>query len=145
MSALRKVEIYNLFWYSIPVFVILLALLPRGAVDIQLHDTYFVLGLWFLIRVFTLVLVLIGLVYWWLGKYNLLASLSWFHAICSIVPIVLVLSIMVFFKIDYFHLDHLNFRAIIILACIFLFLIAQLAFIFNLVLALITGKHKDPK
>lgn len=78
---------------AVPVFLFIGLLTINKNLDIQLHDTYFVISNFHLGIFFGLTFGLIGLGYWNINKMNgdLLKSLSWIHVGLTIGGTLLIL------------------------------------------------------
>jgi len=133
---------YAILWWSIPLWFFPLILLEDGAIDIQLHDTYIVLGSAHLAVTFAIVFGLLGGVYWLLRKHKLLSALSMAHSIMTSLAMIglsigaVVQSMQRTIELDFF--SQLN---SLVLVLILIFISVQLIFILNVVVGLIKGKN----
>ena len=135
------IKAYKILWWTIPLIFLPIALGTDGAFDLQLHDTYFVFATWHVAILFTLILGLLGGVYWTLRSYKLNLILSIIHSLgtsLSLTGISIVAILQTIYRSNNFELfRNLNsIGAILIL----IFTSIQIIFIANVLVGLTKGK-----
>lgn len=135
---------YKSIWWSIPIVLGLSIIGFDSAIDIQMHDTYFVIASIYIGIMFSILLGLIGLIYWLIRKKRLVDWMTAIHVISTILIFVLiVLTGLIFQKTIEGDFD--TFRTVnqILFVVILIALISQLIFITNLTFGLIRNKPKN--
>lgn len=130
---------YQLFLGSILVIWLAVLLLPSEAIDIQFHDTYFVIGYHHWALLLTIILGGIGLLYWFFQEKRMIRWMTIFHVLITIIPMV-GLFIWYGFPAEgnigsYIQADRIS-RIIGYWIIFLLFLLGQIFFIINLLRAL---------
>ena len=143
MSIFRKWT-YQFFWGLIPLFFILSFLGRNFTVDIQMHDTYFVVSPFHIGQLLCFEFFIFGLIYWLLRKNRLLSFLTSSHILFTITCTIIVILYHLFN--GRFQTHDLNFLkigrtwySIIIL----LYVISQILFLVNIIYALITNRKLE--
>ena len=149
-----KLKPYKILWWTIPIVILCFTFLTRDTIDIQMHDTYFVIPPHQLSILFTLILGGIGGLYWVLKDRHLNALLSSIHSIGTAVSLI-VITLMLTVRNKYFEkltaedlnsiaqfeaINHINTTHSIV---ILVFLILQVLFLVNIGLGLIKGNKAD--
>lgn len=139
MKPINFSKSFQLFWGSIPLIWLATLLLPAEVIDIQFHDTYWVIAYYHLEIPITILLAGIGLLYWLFRKKELIQWMTIFHTLITILPI-LVLFIKCGFPKedgvgDYIEGDAIS-RSIPYLILLLLFIFGQILFVLNLLIAL---------
>lgn len=117
----------------------LLTLFSRTeAIDFQIHDTYFVLPFYHLTLLTTILLGILGLIYWFFPINNLTKWMTIFHVIFTNVPLLLF---FIWYSLPSDELNYLVYadaigRYPLTLCCFLFFLLAQIVFIINLLIGL---------
>lgn len=75
-----KSKYYKILWGSIPVVLILLLLNGSKPIELQIHSTYLVFSSIQLAIILSLILGVLGGLYWMFREYKLVNVLSWIHA-----------------------------------------------------------------
>ena len=131
-------------WLSIPL-ILLIGFNDHETIDINIHDTYFVITGWHLAVLISFLFAVQGLVYWGVIKAGL-HPIWWMtitHLVCTIDALFIIWLILLF---DWFaHADApslwgLSGQGIILFFLILLFLLGQGLFILNLVLTIFLNK-----
>jgi len=144
MKSIHK-KPYLFFWIA-TIFLIMLSIywwnFEDAVLDINIHDTYFIIHNSHILLLLAILYALVGLTYWVLLKFQvaLSKSLTQIHYICSliIIPIYFIGN----FFLDKFHksefplFDNTSKFVIFITILIFIGLIAQLFFFINVILSL---------
>lgn len=73
---------HKAIWSVIPVFLMIGIIFRRPTLDIQFHDTYFVI--FHLSAFFSIILMLIGLVYWQNRDKKLISWMTFIHVVWTI-------------------------------------------------------------
>lgn len=137
-----NIQAYKILWWAIPLICLPITLGPNSAFDLQLHDTYFVFASWHIAVFFSLILGLLGGVYWILKPYKLIQILSIIHSIGSSLTLIGIATISIlqtFYRSNNFELfRQLNSIGIIL---ILIFLIVQIILITNVLIGLVSGKR----
>jgi len=148
---------YDLLGYA-ALLLFLDSFIPstRDALDINLHDTYFVIANLSLYRLFSGFLL-------FLWTINMLAqhivyslTLSWVYVICMLITIALFLMLLTlnkfygvprrYYSFDEFEKRRSVYNIYIIYACAFVVLVAgQLLLIINVIIGLVKGKNRAAK
>lgn len=129
---------YRSIWIAVPVIISLSLIGLNGVMDVQMHDTYFVISLFHVGVIFSLFLGLAGFIYWLFRKRRLVNWMTVTHIAITISAFVLVLlsglisngSLEVSRSVNQF-----------LLPIIILVVLSQLIFIVNLIIALIRKKR----
>jgi len=117
-------------------------LLSNGSLDINIHDTYFVISDYSLAEIFAILFIIIGLIHWFISKKEKVSFLNKWHIYISIGCVLLYFVVKIFFKYFYkpnqFPLfDDLNNELLIntILLALFIFtqIISLLIFLINII------------
>ncbi len=76
---------YKVLWTFIPVLLALSLLNPSSLMDIQMHDTYFVIATIYIVVLASLFLLVTGFAYWLFRNKTLVTSLTVSHIILTII------------------------------------------------------------
>ena len=141
-------EPYKIIWWSIPIISGISIIRWNYSIDIQMHDTYFVINSFHAGILFAIVLFIIGGIYWLVKSKKLIDSLTIVHIT---ITIFLFLSIVIFFaKPDVVKMaldqNNSNFEAWklwnqMIIGGILVWVLSQLIFLVNLVISLIRNEE----
>jgi len=134
---------YKPILYSILLFIGFSIIGIDSTIDIQLHDTYFVIASFHFGIVFSIFSGLIGFIYWLTRKIRLVNWMTAFHVVTTILTFVLIIITSLIFK----RVIEENFHAYLILNQIIFVLIltailSQIIFMVNLVYSLIKNNKK---
>jgi len=111
----------------------------KKTMDIQMHDTYFVIALIHVGILFSIILGVIGLLYWLMRKKKLINWMTIVHVFTTIASFVSILiGAMLATKIFFLQIDILSPLSIIIL----IGLLSQLLFLFNLIFSSIRNLER---
>lgn len=130
-----KSKYYKILWWSIPVVLILLLLNGSKPIELQIHSTYLVFSSIQLAIILSLILGVLGGLYWMFREYKLVNVLSWIHAGGTSLGI-LGFSIMAVFQ-TLFAVDNLDAMKVNLITILVLI---QFLFIVNMILGLCRGK-----
>jgi heme/copper-type cytochrome/quinol oxidase subunit 1 len=135
---------YKAIWYSI-LFLFGLSIIGwNNTIDIQLHDTYFVIASIHIGILFSIYLGVIGIIYWLIRKKQLVDWMTVIHVVITISTFALIIITgLIFQKI--IEGDFETFRTVnqILFVVILIALLSQLIFIINLTFGLIRNKPKN--
>ena len=141
MVTTETTKSYTVLWWAIFCVLPLFFLGPKAAVDIQQHDTYFVIGATHIAITLALFLGALGAVYWLMRNYKINQTLWMLHAfvtVCSTLGIVIIICLKFFVAQDNFKLET-SLNQIGKIFVLILFLI-QIVFAINICIGLIKGK-----
>ncbi len=135
---------YQPIWWAIPFILALSIIGLNSTIDLQLHDTYFVLTSIHIGILFSILLGVIGSLYWFTRNKKLIAWMTASHVIITIVAFVIITVSSLFFKAS-IRSDFAIFRTVnqILLAIILIMILSQVIFILNLIISLIRNKEKN--
>ena len=143
IAAILTQKPYNLLWiFALLMFA--LSLVSTSAFDVTLHDSYYVLGIAVIYRLFALLLIIFWLIYLFADGILLSKRLTRIHILATLLPTIIFFMLA---KLDfgmsgvprrYYALTAFNarpdFKALITyIAIIAVFLIGQLCFLINLI------------
>ena len=130
---------HQLFFASIPLICLLATTLPTKTVDLQIHDTYIVFALIHLAIPTSMILAGIGVLYWLYRHKNTTDWMTLFHTFMTILPI-LLFFIWFGLPIEDATTNYIEGGAItrywLYLISLLLFLLGQILFVVNLLIAL---------
>jgi len=139
MKLLNFNQPHQLFWGSTFLIWLAVLLIPTEAIDLQIHDTYFVIAYYHWAMLFTIVLGGIGFLYWFFRKKSMIRWMTIFHVLITIIPIV---GLFIWYGFpeagnigSYIQGDRIS-RIIGFWITFLLFLLGQIFFIINLLRAL---------
>lgn len=127
-----------LFFGSIPLLWLITIVLPLKVIDIQWHDTYFVILFYHLAIPVSIILGGIGLLYWLFSEKRMIKWMTVFHTLTTILPILAFFIINGFLneeEADYIAADMIS-RSKPYFIVLLLFLFGQILFVLNLLIAL---------
>ena len=136
------------FWGLIPILLIYsyLFLSPTG-LDIQMHDTYFVIDL-FHIRLFIVIYFgLIGFLYLKFEKFKLIKAMTFIHVLITFLVMILLpfnpMSASSLFSVDRLgYFDAYSTANFYCTMAILILVFAQLLFLVNLFIGFLRGRHE---
>ena len=135
---MSKLKPHKILWWTIPVIFMLFAFTGNIAVDLQWHDTYYVVTALNVAILISIFLVFLGLIYWRLRSNHLHNKLSLTHSIGTSISLFGISSISLFLESFYilgnFKLFGILNRVITILIITFIGL--QILFVVNLAIGL---------
>ncbi len=126
---------YCLIWGFIPILIIWIIkdVFPNSAIDIQMHDTYFVIAKSFILSSLAIYFGIVGFIYWCLRKANIRNWLTNLHL--AITLLFIPILILLFTKIYIFVLpSEINY---VVPWLIIAFIIGQLLFLLNILIQLL--------
>lgn len=135
---------YKAIWYSV-LFLIGLSIIGwNNTIDIQLHDTYFVIASIHIGVLFSIYLGVIGIIYWLIRKKKLADWMTVIHVVITISTFALIIITGLIFQ-KVIEGDFETFRTVnqILLVVILIALLSQLIFLTNLIFGLIRNKPKN--
>lgn len=143
-----KIKPYKILWWTIPIIFLTLAFSRFSTVDIQMHDTYFVISTLLAAIFLSLILALLGAIYWIIKSYSLHSTLSTIHTFgtsFSLIGIAVISILQITYRPTKPTLDKLEMfgwlnkiSIILVLALIAM----QIIFIVNVIYGFIKGKKQ---
>jgi heme/copper-type cytochrome/quinol oxidase subunit 1 len=135
---------YKSIWWSIPIVLGLSIIGFNSAIDFEMHDTYLVISSIHIGILFSILLGIIGLMYWLIRKKRLVDWMTAIHVTSTIIIFVLIVLTGLIFK-KVIESDFKIFRTVnqIMFIIILIAMLSQLVFIANLLFSLIKNKQKD--
>lgn len=135
---------YQSIWGTIPLILGLSMIGINSAIDLQLHDTYFVIASIHIGILFSFILGIIGSIYWLIRHKKLINWMTLFHVMSTISTFVLIIITGLVYK-EAIGGDFDTFRIVkqILVTLILIALFSQVIFMTNLVLSLISNKNKN--
>ena len=133
------------FWVLIPVIILIALMGPNKTFDVNIQDTYYVIGLIHVTVIISIIFAVIGFGYWVVTKLNgmLVNKLTLIHSIVTIIGFFIIILIPFFLPnieseaSSYDFVTLLKFQTIAF--WIFsLVVFIQLLYLFNITVALIT-------
>ena len=82
---------HKILWFAVPAVLALSAMGLRKAIDLQLHDTYLVVGVPHFGVILSLLLVLAGGGYWLVGQQDLVPWLTATHVVFTVLACITIL------------------------------------------------------
>ena len=141
-------KIYNnshlIFWFSIPILLLIRITSNNQDLDINVHDTYIVFQPNELIIIISLLFGVIGIVYWLLKKLNRKLSkwLSLIHIFFTIGGILLIWILSHFFNESPLEYEINDKIRTIIYIIVLLSIFGQIVFPINILIALLSKRNK---
>lgn len=138
---------YLIFWLIIPIVIIIGYINFHNVIDVNIHDTYYIINYFHLTIIISLVLGIIGLIYFLsnLFRLNLLKRLTKIHILTFFISLILIFLFNKLYKTNtsYDIISILNDQkfndkitlTIIILFC--LFILSQILFLINIIINII--------
>ncbi|MEO6286942.1 MAG: hypothetical protein ABIN80_05730 [Dyadobacter sp.] len=116
---------HTICWAAIPIIILVAFLFPQHTLDIQLHDTYYVIDNLHFTTAAALYLFVIGVVYWIIKKIEkrISYSLAFIHVVTTLTAVI-ALAVPIF---------GFTSRYVIIFGILAAFLIAQFIFVGNII------------
>jgi heme/copper-type cytochrome/quinol oxidase subunit 1 len=135
---------HKIFWYAIPVIIGLSMIGLNNAIDIQVHDTYIVIALIHMGLFLSIILGLIGFIYWLFRHKKLVNWMTAVHVyITTSTFILFVLSGLITTRAFERDLEVVRTVYYIIFTLILITILSQLVFTINLALSVIRDKRKN--
>jgi heme/copper-type cytochrome/quinol oxidase subunit 1 len=135
---------YKPIWITIPLILVLSIIGINSAIDIQMHDTYFVIASIHIGILFSIILGIIGFLYWLARSKRLVKWMTAIHVTSTIVTfVVIVLTGLIFKKV--IESDFEIFRTVnqIVLVITLIAILSQLIFVTNLFVGLIRNQPEN--
>lgn len=89
---------HKIIWLAIPGLLLLTAIGRNSTIDIQLHDTYYVIFTWQVGLLWSLILMIIGWWYWLAKAKELINWMTFTHVLLTIAAGYLMVLVGCFFK-----------------------------------------------
>lgn len=136
---------YKLFWILIPLILLISMLRRNSFVDLQFHDTYFVINAINIGVLLSLILGISGILYWIFRKRKLIGWLTQLHVFSMLI---IIIAILILIYLNSFltpigdfenYMLLMNFWYCLILAT----LLSQFLFFTNLIVSLFNPKKNS--
>ncbi|MCP3927934.1 MAG: hypothetical protein GY705_02400 [Bacteroidetes bacterium] len=148
MNSLIK-QPYKIIWWAIPIVLGISLIKKNFAIDIQMHDTYFIIDSTHAGILLSIFLIILGVIYWLTKNLKLINWMTIFHVLVSIL---IILSILFFLMnpnivsenhdIKNFNFEYHRRVNQMVLAGISVWILSQLIFIINLTVSIIRNQRK---
>jgi len=138
---MNTIRSYTFLWWCIPVLFIPMIMGTDTYFDLQLHDTYIVFGTLHLSIIFSIVLVVLGGLYWLLKDYPLIMPLKFLHVLGTPL-LVLGFVVLAILQTIYRGKDFEMFQQLISFAAMLfiIFIVLQCLFILNLMFGIVRSR-----
>lgn len=123
---------YQAIWWSIPIILGLSLLGFKNTIDLQMHDTYFVVSYVHIRILIAVVLGITGFVYWLVRKKRLTNWMTFLHVAITISTLALILIVNLVFQVNEGDLETFKKVNPILLVLVLMALSSQLIFMANL-------------
>lgn len=133
---------YKVIWLSIPILLILSLIDIGSALDIQMHDTYFVITSFHLGILLSIILALIGFLYWLVKEKRLINWMTFIHVIVTLLTFLIIVLAGLSFK-NLVQSDFGMFRVInqLIFVLVFVSIVSQIVLLINLIISSIRNEQ----
>ncbi|MBX2829059.1 MAG: cbb3-type cytochrome c oxidase subunit I [Flavobacteriaceae bacterium] len=135
---------YLIFLLSIPIIMLIGILSGDAVLDINVHDTYFVIAYLHLALMISVLFGIIGIGYWIMQKVDRKLSmwLNWTHIGLTFGGTFAVWILTKFYRTEIMEYEFNNNLTFIITLIILLVIFGQIIFPINIIYGLIKKKHK---
>ena len=82
---------HKILWFAVPAILALSAVGLRKAIDLQVHDTYLIVGVPHFGVILSLLLLLAGGGYWLMGRQELIRWLTATHVVLTVLACITIL------------------------------------------------------
>ncbi|WP_179020605.1 cbb3-type cytochrome c oxidase subunit I [Winogradskyella forsetii] len=132
------------FLLTIPIIMLFGILSGDAVLDINVHDTYYIIAYLHLATLISLLFGIIGIGYWIMLKANRKLSkwLNWTHIGLTFGGTLIVWILSKFYRTEFMEYEFNNNLTLIITLFVFLIIIGQLIFPANIIYGLIKKKNK---
>ena len=133
-----------IFLLAIPIIILIGILSGESVLDINVHDTYYVIAYFHLAMLISILFGIIGIGYWIMQKANRKLSkwLNWTHIGITFGGIIIVLILTQFYRTELMEYEFNNNLTFFVTLFILLVFFAQLIFPINIIYGLIKKKNK---
>ena len=139
---------FKIIGYLILIVILISIFEINHIIDIQMHDTYFVISAFHISLLFTLILVISGIIYWLIRKRKLINWMTFFHVGILTISILTVMILLLISNYsnesidrDYYNLGVNGQLGIKFFIGLIIFVISQIVFFFNLVISLLKNQN----
>ncbi|WP_103071637.1 hypothetical protein [Aquimarina sediminis] len=135
---------YLLFWISIPIILLVIFFSGDSTLDINIHDTYFVIEHAYISYLVSITLGLIGLGYWIMIKLNrkLSKTLIAIHELLTLGGFLAIwISNMIFKRVPLF--DSIGTENLVLTIFALLIIIGQVFYLLNLIMGLFKKEKRS--
>ncbi|MGB5480880.1 MAG: hypothetical protein WBM91_07370 [Eudoraea sp.] len=135
---------YLIFLLAIPVIMLIGILSGDAVLDINVHDTYYLIAWNQLTLMSSIIFGIIGIGYWIMQKGNrkLSKSLNWIHIGLTFGGILILLILNQLYRIEIMNLEYNINLTLIITLIVLLMIVGQIIFPINIIYGLIKKKNK---
>lgn len=140
---LRLNKPYKTIWWSIPLILGLALIQFNSTMDIQMHDTYFVIPSFQIGILCSIILGIIGFLYWSSRRKELIHWMTFLHVLITITTFTLLVIIgLIWKKVILSNVGLYTIVNRIVLVTILISISIQFIFVLNLIISLIRNKEK---
>lgn len=135
---------YKLIWFSILLTLSLLLFKPNTGLDIQMHDTFFVISSFHIGSMLSIILGIIGAFYWLMRDKVLINWMTIFHVATTIITLLFILAIVTnFIELKILALNDLRSLKKSLFILIFITIVSQVIFLLNIVISIRRNNLKN--
>ncbi len=139
---------YQIFWFSIPIIILFGLTSGDNYLDVNLHDTMFVVANSYIAKIFLILFGLIGFGYWLMHKfrYKLSKWLNFIHIVLTIGGFIIIWMLILIFSESNFKYGNLYSnkitRNLFLTILTLIIIIGQLIYLTNIIGGLIRKRNK---
>lgn len=133
-----------IFLIAIPIIILIGILSGDAVLDINVHDTYYVIAYFHLATLISILFGIIGIGYWIMQKANRKLSkwLNWTHVGMTFGGILIVWILTKFYRTEIMEYEFNNNLSLIITLIVLLMIVGQLIFPINIIYGLTKKRNK---
>lgn len=131
-----------LLWATILILLFLGMPLEDHAIDIHIHDTYYVVDIKYASILISCLLVAEGLLYWVLRNHKKVNWMTLVHVVCSTTLFISIITLGAINYRTYVFVDFEEYKSYIFISFLLLFLISQTLFVINIIISTYRNKPK---
>jgi len=131
-----------IFLFAIPIIMLIGILSGDAVLDINLHDTYYVIAWNQLALISSILFGIIGIGYWMMQKGNrkLSKSLNWIHFGLTFGGILILLILNQLYRTEIMNVEYNNNLTLIISLILLIMIFGQFVFAINIIYGLLKKK-----
>lgn len=133
-----------IFLIAIPIIILIGILSGDAVLDINVHDTYYVIAYFYLATLISILFGIIGIGYWIMQKANRKLSkwLNWTHVGLTFGGILIVWILTKFYRTEIMEYEFNNNLSLIISLIVLFIIVGQLIFPINIIYGLTKKRNK---